>query len=269
MMSRIATKLEGLKVKGQKALIPYIMAGDPDLDTTGRLVIEMERAGADMIELGVPFSDPLADGPTIQRAAIRALQEGVTLKKVFELVRGLRKQTQVPIILMLYYNLIFKYGEEKFVRDAVKAGVDGVITPDLPPDEASVLIGEARNSGLDLIFLLAPTSSPERIRLVAKKGSGFIYYVSLTGVTGARAALDKGIADKVEEIRRASDRPVCVGFGISTPEQAKDVAKLADGVIVGSAIVGVIEKSADAADAVRRVAAFVGDMKKAVSNPGV
>ena len=265
MTTRISEKFRELKSKGEVALIPYIRAGDPDLNTTGELIAEIERSGADMIELGVPFSDPLADGPTIQRAAIRALSGKVNLGDVIKLVENTRKRSDIPIILMLYYNLVHKYGERRFVRDAVKAGVDGAIIPDLPPDEAKTLIAEAASAGLDLIFLLAPTSSPDRMRLVDRSSGGFIYYVSLTGVTGARDSLDAGIEAQVARIRKISKKPVCIGFGISGPEQARKVARWADGVIVGSAIVGLMERASGKAGMVREVGSFVRGMKDAVT----
>ena len=263
-MSRISEKFDVLKKAGGKALIPYIMAGDPDMAATGRMILELEKSGADIIELGVPFSDPLADGPTIQRAAIRALKGRVNLSHVFSLVRDVRKKTQVPIVLMLYYNLVLKYGEDRFVKDAVSAGVDGVIVPDLPPEEAEGLMDAADRYGLDVIFLLAPTSSPDRIRLVAGSSRGFIYYVSLTGVTGARVALDKGIQSGVRKIRRVTGKPVCVGFGISGPEQAAMVSGWADGVIVGSAIVGIMERSMDVEAMLKKVGGFVRGIKKSM-----
>jgi tryptophan synthase alpha chain len=262
-MSRISETFTGLKGKKEAALIPYIMAGDPDLATTKELIFEMERSGADMVELGVPFSDPLADGPTIQRAAIRALKSRATLASVFKLVSHVRKTTEIPIILMLYYNLILKYGEERFAADAAMSGVDGVIVPDLPPEEASLLMKAAKKSGLDMIFLLAPTSSPDRIRLVSECASGFIYYVSLTGVTGARKALDSTIEASLRKIRRVTKKPLCVGFGISGPKQAKQVAAWADGVIVGSAIVGLVEKAGSRQMAVKEVGPFIRALKKA------
>ncbi len=267
-MSRIETKLAGLKEDGRAAFIPYVMAGDPDIETTGRIVLELEKSGADIIELGVPFSDPLADGPTIQRAAIRALRQKTNLKEVFALVRKIRESSRVPIILMLYYNLIHKYGEERFAGDSAKAGVDGFIVPDLPPEEGMALADYCRNNGLDLIFLLAPTSDNDRIGLVSKSGGGFIYYVSLTGVTGARESIAAGVEKAVKKIRRMSGRPVCVGFGISTPEQAGQMAKIADGVIVGSAIVGRIEKAASPDDAVREAGRFARELKKGILKAG-
>lgn len=266
-MSRITEKFKALKKDGRSALVTYIMAGDPDIAATEKLIVALEKSGADIIELGVPFSDPLADGPTIQRAAIRGLASGTNLKSVFAAVKRVRASSEVPVVLMLYYNLVFKYGEAKFVRDAVAAGVDGVIIPDLPPDEAEEFIEEAEINGLDTIFLLAPTSDAERVELVSRASSGFIYYVSLLGVTGERAVLDNsGIKASLAKIRRHTKLPVCVGFGISTPEQAAQVASLGDGAIVGSAIVSIIEKYP--AEAAARVGRFVKGLKAGVLSAG-
>ena len=240
-MSKIDHTFNVLKNKGQSALIPFIMAGDPNIETTEALVLKMAEAGADIIELGVPFSDPLADGPTIQKAAQRALDEGVTLKKVIELVAELRLTSQIPIILMTYYNPVFKYGEERFAHDAAAAGVDGIIVPDLPPDEADNLIKHSRKSGLDTIFLLAPTSTDSRIQKVSRASTGFIYYVSITGITGAKLSLDASLESHIARIRKVTGKPVAVGFGISTPEEASAISRYADGVIVGSAIVKRVE----------------------------
>lgn len=267
-MSRIENKLTELKEKKQAAFIPYVMAGDPDIETTARIVLELEKSGADIVELGVPFSDPLADGPTIQRAAIRALKQKANLKKIFALVKELRKSSEIPVILMLYYNLVHKYGEEKFAEDSKRAGVDGFIVPDLPPEEASTLSAHCESRGLDLIFLLAPTSDDDRINMVAGSGGGFIYYVSLTGVTGARTSMSTGIDKAVRKIKRMSKKPVCVGFGISNPEQAGQMAKIADGVIVGSAIVGKIEKAANPDEAVREAGKFARELKAGILKAG-
>lgn len=236
-MSRIGKRFKAIQKKGAKAFIPYIMAGDPSMQRTRELVRILEDCGADIIELGVPFSDPLADGPTIQQAAQRALQQGVTLASAMEFVADLRKTTQIPIVIMTYYNLIFKYGEERFIRDASAAGVDGMIIPDLPPDEAADILGYARAADFDIIFLLAPTSTPQRIRKVARASGGFIYYVSITGITGSRLTLDPAVGQHIADIRKAGRKPVAIGFGVSTPEEAAAVAGHADGVIVGSAIV--------------------------------
>ena len=240
-MSRIEKKFREVLGRNGKAFIPYIMAGDPNLERTRELVGILEECGADVIELGVPFSDPLADGPTIQKAAQRALGEGVTLGKVIGFVGSLRKTTQIPIVLMTYYNLIFRYGEERFVRDAYSAGVDGIIIPDLPPDEAGSLLSFSKNTGFDIIFLVAPTSTGERIKKVARASRGLIYYVSITGITGSKLSVDASIGSHIAKIRQTSRKPVAVGFGISTPEEASEIAKIADGVIVGSAIVKRVE----------------------------
>jgi tryptophan synthase alpha chain len=236
-MSRIGPKFREILGRRGKAFIPYIMAGDPGIGRTAELVRILEDCGADIIELGVPFSDPLADGPTIQKAAQTALAQGMTLSRVIEFVSDLRKTTQIPVILMTYYNLIFRYGEEKFARDASEAGVDGMIVPDLPPDEAAALMLFSKKSGLDLIFLLAPTSTEERIKKVSRSSRGFIYYVPITGITGAKLSMDASIESHIARIRQATGKPVAVGFGISTPEEALEVSRFADGVIVGSAIV--------------------------------
>jgi tryptophan synthase alpha chain len=237
MSSRITGTFKEISRKNGRAFIPYIMAGDPNIKRTGELIRVLEDCGADIIELGVPFSDPLADGPTIQQAAQRALDEGVTLSTVIGLVAEIRITTQIPIILMTYYNPIFKYGEERFVRDATAAGVDGIIVPDLPPDEAGNLMKYSRKSGLDTIFLLAPTSTEDRILKVARASKGFIYYVPITGITGSQLSLDVSVESHIARIRKVSDKPIAVGFGISTPEEAAALSRFADGVIVGSAIV--------------------------------
>jgi tryptophan synthase alpha chain len=237
MKTRISLKFRKLKPEGGKAFIPYIMAGDPSLEKTKEVVLLFEECGADIVELGVPFSDPMADGPTIQRAAERALQNGVTLRKVVSFVREMRQLTQIPLVLMTYYNPVFKYGLEAFVADAVDAGVDGVIIPDLPPDEADDLMKLSRKSGLDTIFLLAPTSTEERIKKVARSASGFIYYVSITGITGSGLLLDGSMETLLSNIRKHTEKPIAVGFGVSKPREAGEVAHVADGVIIGSAII--------------------------------
>jgi tryptophan synthase alpha chain len=256
-MSRISDTFDSLKKKGRKALIPYIMAGDPALDATKQFVFDLEAAGADIIELGVPFSDPLADGPTIQRAAERSLHNGTTLKKVLGLVKEIRKVSDIPLILMTYYNPVFKLGIETFVKKAVNAGVDGVIIPDLIPDEAKDFIKPAREYGLDTIFLLAPTSTSERINRVVKSSSGFLYYVSMTGITGSKLSIEKSMKETLNSIKGITDKPVAVGFGISRPEEASAIAKLADGVIVGSAIVKLIAQG-------KSIKHYVKNLRKAI-----
>lgn len=246
-MTRIEKTFKKLKKENKKAFIPYIMAGDPSLERTIENVKLLEECGADIIELGVPFSDPLADGPTIQRAAERSLAEGVTLMKVTHLVSQIRTFSQVPIVLMTYYNPIFKYGEERFIKDAVQAGVDGIIVPDLPPDEADNLIEFAHISHLDTIFLVAPTTTKKRLKTIIKASRGFIYYVSITGITGAKLALDETFKDQLILIKNQSEKPVAVGFGVSTPNEAYTVSRLADGAIIGSAIVKVLSEGSDKA----------------------
>ncbi len=241
MTNRIQQTFESLKGKGEKALIPYIMAGDPSLEVTESLVLALAEGGADLIELGVPFSDPIADGPVIQQAAERALQSGTTLQRIFSTVRSLRTKTQVPLIFMAYYNTILAMGLEQFCTTAVSAGVDGLIVPDLPPEESDALYQAMRGAGGPvIIFLLAPTSTSQRRIEVIKRTHGFIYYVSLTGITGAQLTDLTQVKKNVQAIQKKSKKPVAVGFGISTPEQAHNVAQFADGVIIGSALVRTI-----------------------------
>jgi tryptophan synthase alpha chain len=261
---RIADAFRALRTRGESALIPFIVAGDPDLEQTRRLVLELEASGADLIELGVPFSDPMADGPANQRAAARGLASGASLTAILSMVGELRQQTQIPLILFGYFNPIFHYGCGRLCADAARAGVDGLLVVDLPPEEAEELAPQARAAGLDLIYLLAPTTPLERGRMIARKASGFLYYVSITGVTGARATLAADLADKVESLRAVTDLPIGVGFGISTPDQARAVAGFADAVVVGSAISQLIEQHAEAGDLIEAVGAFVGSLKQAM-----
>ncbi len=263
-MSRLETRFEQLKAKGEKALIAYIMAGDPSLQETEQLVLELERAGADVIELGVPFSDPIADGPVIQQAADRALRSGTSLRKILESVKKLRARTQIPIVLMAYYNTIHAFGTERLCQAAAQAGVDGLIVPDMPADEAGPLKGPAAEAGLRLIFLLAPTSTAERRSYVARQSQGFVYYVSLTGITGAKLSNMADIGQNVEKIRKVAKVPIAVGFGVATPEDAARVAETADGVIVGSAIVKQIAAHQQDSRMVARVGEFVRGLKEAM-----
>ncbi len=236
-MTGIGTRFRKLKKQGKKAFIPYTMAGDPSLEKTKDTVLLFEQCGADIVELGVPFSDPLADGPTIQRASERAIRNGVTLRQVIGLVKEIRQETRIPLVLMTYFNPVFRYGTGNFIKDAVHAGADGVIIPDLPPEEAEDVIKLSKEARLDTIFLLAPTSTNDRIRKVTRASSGFIYYVSITGITGSGLLLDGSMEALISQIRKYTKKPVAAGFGISTPEDASAVSKIADGVIVGSAIV--------------------------------
>lgn len=262
-MNRIGAKFKELKKRKKMALIPFVMAGDPDLKTTKALVLEMERKGADIIELGVPFSDPIADGPTIQESGIRSLKDKTSLGDVLNLVKNLRRKTQIPLILMTYYNLFFNYGIEKFITQARESGVDGVIAADLPIEEASLFKRYARRSNLDTIFLASPTSPPKRLKLIAKETRGFIYYVSLTGVTGAREELAKDLIFSLKRLKRLTKKPIAVGFGIAKPEHIKKIRRYADGVVVGSAIISVIEKNLKTKNLVKKVGDFIQRLAKA------
>ena len=241
--SRIEELFLSLKEKNEKALITFITAGDPDLPTTKDIILELVSKGADIIELGIPFSDPMADGPTIQMASERALASGTTTGKVLKLVKEVRAEgCAAPIVLFGYYNPIFVYGLERFAKDARRAGADGVLIVDLPPEESGDFKAALDAEGLDFVYLLTPTSDASRIKLVAARASGFVYYVSVAGVTGARTKLATSLQSAVKKVKAGTHLPVGVGFGISTPEQAKVAAKSAEGVIVGSAIVNIIAK---------------------------
>ena len=265
-MSRLGETFARLRARGERALVAYFTAGDPSLADTRRLVVEAARRGADVIELGVPFSDPLADGPVIQRAGTRALAAGATVPRVLETVAALRAEIEVPFVLMIYYNPVLAFGLKAFARTAADAGVDGAIVVDMPPEESEPLATEAAAAGLDLVYMLAPTSTPPRVRLIAKKSRGFIYVVSLTGVTGERQELPRELADQMRELRALTTKPLCVGFGISRPDQAAQVARLADGVIVGSAIVRLCEERATSSSLVEDVGDFIADLKKPLRN---
>jgi len=268
-VNRLDATFARLKAKGEKALITYIMAGDPSLQDTERLVPELERAGADVIELGVPFSDPIADGPVIQQAAERALRSGTTLRKILAAVASLRKNTQIPLVLMAYYNTIHAFGESDFCLAATGAGVDGLIVPDMPPEEAGALDAHASKTGLHLIYLLAPTSTPDRRAMVARRSRGFIYYVSLTGITGAKLMDWNGVRQNVGKILKVATVPVAVGFGVATPEDAAKAGEIADGVIIGSAIVRRIGDHQQDARMAEHVGRFVQSLKAALPRGAV
>ena len=264
MTSKLDRTFAQLRQRGEKALIAYVMAGDPSLQDTEQLVVELEQAGADIIELGVPFSDPIADGPVIQQAAERALRSGTSLRTILPMVTRLRARTQIPLVLMVYYNNVHAFGPERFCHEAAQAGIDGLIIPDMPPDEASPLKEPAAAVGLQLIFLLAPTSTAERRTFVARQSQGFVYYVSLTGITGAKLLSMADVSKNVEKIRKVTHVPVAVGFGVATPEDAANVAAIADGVIVGSAIVRQIAAHREKPGMVKHVAEFVRSLKTAM-----
>jgi tryptophan synthase alpha chain len=264
-MSRIASTFKNLSDREEKALIAYIMAGDPSLERTEEIVLALERSGADLIELGVPFSDPVADGPTIQRAAERALRGKASLPLILERVAHLRGRTEIPLILMSYLNPILRMGDRWFLEAAKVSGADGVIIPDLPIEEGEEFSVLAREKGIDLIFLAAPTSGPARLKRIARRSSGFLYYVSLTGITGARLQEVASIQKRIAAIKRITSLPVAVGFGVSTPEEAKALARTADGVIVGSAIVKIIEQYGQDPGLIPRLEEFTRSLKKGLS----
>jgi len=264
-MSRLKECFSTLGRQHGKALVTFITAGDPDLPTTERMIHLLEEAGADIIELGMPFSDPMADGPTIQLSSERALASGTTLAGILATVRTVRKTSAIPIILMGYLNPIHAYGYERFCRDASQAGVDGVLVVDMPPEEAGQFLSYANTHDLNMIFLLTPTSTDERIATVARRGRGFVYYVTVTGVTGARQDVSASLAGELARARSTVTVPIVAGFGISTPEQAAEIAKLADGVVVGSAIVKLFQQYSGA-QLNHEVRRFVGSLKQALSD---
>lgn len=264
MTDRITECFNKLKDQDGTALVTFVTAGDPDLDMTARILPELEQAGADIIELGMPFSDPMADGPTIQASSERALASGTTLKAVLELVARVRPSVKAPIVLMGYSNPVHNYGWERFATDAARSGVDGLLLVDLPPEEAGELLPYAKKAGLKVIFLLTPTSDNSRIKQVAKAGSGFIYYVTVTGVTGVRKELAQNLSSDMAGIASMTDLPIVAGFGISTPEQASQVAACADGIVVGSAIVKLFEQH-KGEQLVKEVASLVRSLKNAIS----
>jgi tryptophan synthase alpha chain len=261
-MSRMETTFARLRERGERALMPYFTAGDPSLAETRRLVAAAERAGADVVELGVPFSDPIADGPVVQRAGSRALAAGASLPRVLELVAGLRADgVKLPIALMTYYNPVLAFGLKSFARTAIDAGADAVIVPDLPYEESDPLRAEAEPAGLDLVQFVAPTSPAARVKAIARLARGFIYVVSVTGITGERRTLPPGLDAQIRTLRLVTTKPLCVGFGVSTPEQVGAVGKLADGILVGSAIVRLIERHTGDPSLIDEVAKFIGSLK--------
>jgi tryptophan synthase alpha chain len=266
-VTRIGGRFEELRARGEGALIPFVVAGDPDLETTLRVMAALARAGADVLELGVPFSDPLADGPVNQAAYDRALRNGATLDGVFEAVRRFRRVSDAPVVLMTYSNPVAQYGWAKFAGAAAAAGVDGVLATDLPPEEAEAWLPHARGAGLDTIFLLAPTSPDSRIARVAKLATGYVYCVSRLGVTGVRDQLPPDAQALVERVRAKVKIPVVVGFGLSRPEQVRAVCQFADGAVVGSALVSVIAEHRESADELERAVEGLARSLKAAALP--
>ena len=251
--------------ENKKAFIPFITGGDPSLDVTKKLILAMQEAGADLIEVGIPFSDPIAEGPVIQEADERALSAGCTLDKLFDAIKEVKDEIHIPMVFMTYVNPIFTYGKEKFMQRCVECGMAGVIVPDVPFEEKGELSGVCKEYGIELVSLIAPTSH-ERIKMIAKEAEGFLYCVSSLGVTGVRKQITTNIGDMIEKVREVTDIPCAVGFGIAEPEQAKEMASLSDGAIVGSAIVKIVAKYGE--DCVPYVAEYVKKMKAAVEEAG-
>jgi tryptophan synthase alpha chain len=265
-MNRIAECFARLKRTGKKGFIVYIGAGDPNLEATRGLALAFDQSGVDVLELGVPFSDPLADGLVNQLAAQRGLESGTTPPKVLATVAAIRKSSEIPIVLYIYFNLIHRVGLERFIEDAAKAGVDGLLVLDLPPEESDNYEALMRKAGLCHIYLVAPTTPEDRIEFIVKRGSGFIYYISREGVTGMQQQVASNLAPQVAKIRVHTKLPIAIGFGISTPEQAKAVAATADAVVVGSAVVNQIAEHGKSKDLVARVSAFVKSLAGAVKS---
>jgi tryptophan synthase alpha chain len=259
-MNRISETFEKLKKTGGKAFVAYLTSGYPDLGTTENLVLELASRGVSVIELGVPFSDPLADGPTIQEASQKALLNDVTLDKIFSMVKKVRRRTQIPLVIMTYYNPVYQYGIQRFARMAGSAGLDGIIIPDLPPEESGSLKAALGRYDLSLIFLLASNSPPDRMKLVAGESEGFVYCLSHIGITGARKGLEQGLKLFLEKVRRVTDKPLVVGFGISRREHVRKVNKWADGVVVGSAIIEVIKANVGKKNLVKKVGDYVSGL---------
>ncbi|MGZ3595403.1 MAG: tryptophan synthase subunit alpha [Syntrophales bacterium] len=265
MKGRIERTFQDLKQKNEKALIVYLTAGDPDMQTTGRLILALEQSGVDVIEIGVPFSDPTADGPVIQAASQRSLHKGTTLSGILDMIESLRPVTEIPIVLLGYYNPIYSFGNERFAASAKRAGVDGILVVDLPPEESLELRSYTDPAGIDFISLVAPTTSDNRIARIADNATGFLYYISITGVTGTAQPLTQNIEVDVERIRKISALPLVIGFGISTPAQAAAIAACADGVVIGSAFVRLIEEHGAKEGLIQVASSFVRDIKKALS----
>lgn len=263
-MNRIDLLFKRLKRERKKALIPFITAGDPDLTTTRDVVLGLEECGAHIIELGVPFSDPVADGPVIQASSLRALSQDTDLKKILVLVQELRQRTDIPIVLMTYFNPVYRFGMEELASQASMAGADGFIIPDLPPEEAAEWRRLARANNLDVIFLVAPNTPPSRVKFIAGKTSGFLYAVSVTGVTGKRQEIPKELTDYLRMLRGFTNKPFVVGFGISSPSHVREIGHLCDGVIVGSALIDLVSRYRDKKIGHAPMRSFINSLAKAL-----
>ncbi len=263
-MRRIEKKFAALRAKKEKALIVYVTAGDPSLETTKELILALEKAGVDILEIGVPFSDPTADGPVIQAASQRSLKAGTTLKGVLKMVREVRKISEIPIVLFGYFNPIYAYNVKKFAVSAQAAGVDGVLVVDLPFEEAAELRHYTDEAGIDFISLIAPTTNQKRLMKIAAGASGFLYYISITGITGTAAPKIENIKSDVKKIHSITNLPVVVGFGISRAEQAREIRRFADGIVIGSAVVNLIDENKNNKELFKLVSDYIGDIKKAL-----
>ncbi|MGQ3686343.1 MAG: tryptophan synthase subunit alpha [Candidatus Loosdrechtia sp.] len=266
-MNRIDRKFQELKRKQKPAFIPFITAGYPDLQTTMDLILEFEKKGADIIELGIPFSDPIADGPVIQDSYYKALDKGVKVAQIFDMVLQLRKISDIPIVSMVSYSIVYKSGYQEFVEKACRAGLDGLTIPDLPVEENDEFFELAKKYNFKLICFIAPTTTNERMSAIIQRSQGFLYYISVVGITGVRDALPDDIFQNINKIKQMTSTPICVGFGVSTPEQVKMIGKLADGVIVGSAIIKEVGKylNTSPGELVKNVSGFVGELAKGVN----
>jgi len=261
-MNRIDKKFSELKSRKTPAFIPFITAGDPDLETTSDLILEFEKRGADIIELGIPFSDPIADGPVIQASYYRTLLKGAKVSRILDMVSELRKKSDIPIVAMVSYSTVYKIGYQSFVERVVNAGLDGLTIPDLPVEENSEIFEIAKSKNFKIVCFIAPTTTDQRIALITQKSQGFLYYIAVVGITGMRDCLPEDVVQNISKLKRMTNTPIVVGFGVSTPDQAKLIGKTADGVIVGSAIVKEIERHTNDSREVllRSVGKFVGDL---------
>lgn len=265
-MKRIENKFQELKQKKQKALVVYVTAGDPDIGATYQIASCLAQSDVDILEIGIPFSDPTADGPIIQEASQRALKNGVSLPSILNMIKSLREVSDIPVVLFGYYNPIFAYGNEQFAKDAKKSGVDGILIVDLPPEESNELRKYTDPASIDFISLVAPTTSLSRTKIIAKKAGGFIYFISITGVTGSAIPDDiSSIAKDVDRIRTVTKLPIVVGFGISTPSQAREISKFADGIVIGSAFVKLINDNKNKPDMLEIISSYAKELKSALS----
>jgi tryptophan synthase alpha chain len=266
-MGRIENTFNALRARGEKALVIYLTAGDPSLEVTKEIALGLDAAGVDCLEIGVPFSDPTADGPIIQAASQRALRNGTTLSAILDMIESIRTVSEIPVVLFGYYNPILSYGTERFAARAKETGVDGILVVDLPPEEAHELRQYTDPQGIDFISLIAPTTGTERMKMIASDASGFLYYISITGVTGTAKPQVEEVAKDIQRIRTVTELPLIVGFGISTPQQASQIAPYADGIVIGSAVVQMIEEHADKFDLVTHVAHYAKEIKEASQTP--